>query len=274
MALIDDLYAGGGAVGGILLGVIIAWWFFKPATPDADGVGFWMNVRITANKWIYHWFNEAILFMPNALVLFGFIVDIIAQEFRYSIASIIGISSVLANSAIANIIGRFAGISILVPKLTSGANASFGCHVPGFEILESTFSPQAIVLPTAIFTYLLIDFGLSRGVSSNIGLGVIAPAIIIIQAVMMFYNNCLVNYYFTNPIWTVLLAILVGGLFGGLSWITVWQVAPSRLPSAGATGAGAVASPLGKNAGAASAGAGATCSAPNDEDQLVCEMVA
>lgn len=214
-------------------------------------------------EWITTYLYELFLYIPNALVLFGPILDTINEEFRYSLASIIGIGSVFVNWIFGKILS-----AILKPF---SAVIALKCTVPGFENLESFFSPQGIVLPTSIFTYLLIDLGIHRSPSENIGTGILMIGFILIQSFVMYANKCLKGYYFSRSIITILLGILVGALCGFIGWIGVRLTAPQRLPTGGA-----VFSPnsnsLTKNplTGGVTNNV-ATCAPPNDQDQFVCE---
>jgi hypothetical protein len=91
------------------------------------------------------------LYLPSSLVLFGFLADAIQQEFRYSIASLIGIASVFVNT----LLGQLLKLVLKAPL--SVFTVGTGCTVPGFEAFESVFAAQGIVLPASIFTYFFIE---------------------------------------------------------------------------------------------------------------------
>ena len=219
-----------------------------------------------ASKWISTYLRQLFLYLPNALVLFGFIMDSINQEFRYSLASIIGLGSVLLNWLISKL------LSLFVTNPVSHSIIAAQCTVPGFESLESFFSPQGIVLPSAIFTYLLIDLGFHRKPLENAGTAFLMFGFLFAQAIVMIWNKCFQRYYFTSSFVTILLGMLVGAFSGWIGWIGVRYGAPQRLPSA--TGSISPSSnapmknPLGAPSGTPDVG---TCSPPNDQDQFVCE---
>jgi hypothetical protein len=218
-------------------------------------------------------FKTLILYIPNAVVLFGFIVDAINQEFRYSIASLIGILSVFVNFAVSFPLKMAFPVSKGGSKMRGGF---IGCTVPGFESIESQFSPQGIVLPTAIFMYLIMDFGTKRSASSNIGIGIIFPAFLLIQYAVMRSSGCFDKYYWSDSFLTVLTAFIVGTTFGISAWGIVKTFFPSHLPSGAGTPSSAPSSPSGSLApilppgGSSNPNVG-TCSAPNDQDQFVCD---
>jgi hypothetical protein len=166
-----------------------------------------------------------------------------------------------------------------------------GCTVPGFESIESLYAPQGLVLPAAIFMYLIMDFGTHRGASQNIGLGVILPAILVLHSSVMWGLGCFNKYYWSNPMITIFAGFVVGALCGITGWGIVRSVAPDKLPTSalnpfgpsaplppptlgpGGTaplGFGGPVIPPGGVGSTRSPGVG-TCSAPNDQDQFVCE---
>jgi len=220
-----------------------------------------------ASKWISTYLRQLFLYLPNALVLFGFIMDSINQEFRYSLASVIGICSVFVNWLGSKL------VSLFVTNPVSHSIIAAQCTVPGFESLESFFSPQGIVLPSAIFTYLLIDLGFHRNPSKNAGTAILMFAFLLAQSIVMIWNGCFKSYYFSSSYITILAGMLVGAFSGWMGWIGVRYGAPQRLPS----GAGSISpssnAPMKNPLGAPSSGTPdvGTCSPPNDQDQFVCE---
>lgn len=216
--------------------------------------------------------TKLFLYLPTSLVLFGFIADAIQEEFRYSIASLIGISSVFLNSFVGLLINLF------VKSPTTVLAAGQGCTVPGFEALESIFAPQGIVLPVSIFTYFFIDFGVNRPPSENIGTAVLFGVYLLTHIFVLWSSDCFKKYYWTSPFITILLGLLIGGALGSIGYGVVYAVKPDKLPT-GTYVAPAVSDttpskkPLGPGGtplGASSSSVG-RCSAPNDQDQFVCE---
>jgi hypothetical protein len=205
------------------------------------------------------------LYLPTSLVLFGFLADAIQQDFRYSIASLIGILSVFVNS----LLGRLLKLVVNAPASVFEVGA--GCTVPGFEAFESVFAAQGIVLPASIFTYFFIDFGLNRSASQNIGVAATFIGFLLLQLIVMGFSGCLTRYYWNNSFATIMMSLLFGGITGSIGWGVVKAVSPGRLPTANnnsSTPTPAHRYPLSPEKASSSVG---TCSAPNDDDQLVCE---
>ena len=138
--------------------------------------------------WVSTYLISLFQYFPAILVIFGFISDAISQEFKYSIASIIGILSVIMNYLLGAIL-RSTSLDV------SNIVRSAGCSIPGFEYLDSMFSPQAIVLPSSIFAYILIDFARSRPSSENVGTAMLFFLFLGLQVLAMSMKNCFSGYY-------------------------------------------------------------------------------
>lgn len=211
------------------------------------------------------------LYLPSSLVLFGFLADAIQQDLRYSIASLIGIASVFVNS----LLGQLLKLVLTAPASVFTVGA--GCTVPGFEAFESVFAAQGIVLPASIFTYFFIDFGLNRSASENIGIAATFLTFLVIQLVVMGFSGCLSRYYWSNSFATIVMSLLFGAITGTIGWGVVKGISPTRLPSAAAETSSPSSKPTKKPLGPggtpfySSTPSVGTCSAPNDDDQMVCE---
>jgi len=219
--------------------------------------------------------KKLFLYLPSSLILFGLIADAIKEEFRYSIASFVGIGAVILNSILGAVFRAITGTPI------TASQAGLGCSVPGFESLESVFAPQGIVLPAAVFAYFLTDFGINRPPSENLGTAMLFGGFIVVQAVVMYMSRCFESYYWSSSLVTILMGLLVGGTSGVIGWAIVRAAAPQRLPTGNfvvspqsdarpSNPLGPGGTPLGSGIFGASSSAG-TCSAPSDDDQMVCE---
>ena len=221
----------------------------------------------TTSDWVKKYLLALFQYFPTSLVMFGFISDAINEDFRYSLASIIGILSVILNYLIGGLAKTF--FSIDVTKLQTNTN----CSVPGFQFLDSPVSPQGIVLPVAIFSYLFIDFGLNRSPSENSGTAGLFLLFFGIHLVVMYSNKCFDAYY--GVLLSILIAIFIGFMSGLFGWIGVHSLAPERLPSASynytpsssSNDSGPTLGPGGTPVSSVE-----TCSAPNDQDQFVCDL--
>lgn len=48
-----------------------------------------------------------LMYMPNALLMFGFIADILSQNFRYSAGSLVGVVAIIVNAIFSSMLNRF-----------------------------------------------------------------------------------------------------------------------------------------------------------------------
>jgi hypothetical protein len=322
---------------------------YPPASSPAPSAS---SFQFTAH--IGDFFKNLVLFMPNSIILFGFIVDTINQDFRYSIASLVGIASILVNFGVGFVIDMLSGNKDLAtqvgelpsfsslqpgekppnvpslggpraPKADTGSFASDvplgpsgrpllhrpdnrdrdrgrdrgrdrrqrggadfkGCFVPGFEFLESRYLPQGIVLPSAVFMYILADFvEAKRPADRNIGLSLLPIVIVLFQAFVLWNQGCLKDYYFSKrfpggwgAVLTVLLAWALGMLAGYLSFTIVNAAAPQTLPSRAperfenvkTTITPGVSSSVAKKDRSGGKEQVEKSFPPNDEDQFVCD---
>ena len=209
------------------------------------------SVLEPAKNWIFTYLFSIFKHFP----MFGFIADIINNDFRYSIPSLIGILSVIVNSFIGLIAKSF---------LNFNGQTPLECSVPGFSFLDSIISPQGIVLPISIFTYLFIDFGLNRSPNQNLGTAIIFAIFLAIHVLVMIVNDCFRSYY--GGLYSLLFATIIGFLLGLSGWIGVLAIAPDRFPSH-ISSEKPVASVV-KSAPAVGVG---KCSNPNNQNQITCE---
>lgn len=226
-------------------------------------------------------------FIPFGVMIFGMIMDVMGQEFRYSITTIMGILTIWANYLLGKGLEGFFGS----PPVTGGAYLNqlreFGwCTIPGMESFESKFTPMSIVVTTAIAVYYITFAGLNRPASQNISIGVGFPLIILAQLAVFGLSDC-ASYYIplsgSGIVGNILASLAFGGIMGGAAVATVQFAYPSKSPFAnimggpvpGSTGGGFQAkNPMGNGGGLGAAPpTGGTCSPVEggDEDAMVCE---
>jgi hypothetical protein len=135
------------------------------------------------------------------------------------------------------------------------------CDIPGLAFLTTTVMPQPIVLTSAIFWYYL-NGAWKYNPGSSIGTSIFAVITLLAQS-WFIKQKCELKYGWIS----VLAALGFGALFGIVGYWSVWGatmqgndtgIIPSSLPNS-----------LGSSK-STTPGVG-TCSAPNDQDQFVCE---
>lgn len=175
--------------------------------------------------------SKLVSYTPYTLTMFGFIRDIIYEDFRYSTVSLTGIASVLVNALIGFIGVKYA-YRESVP-MSGGGDEVYSM----FQYLDSCFSPQLLVLSASMITFLFIDFGTSRDINQNIGLFVASGAFLILQGIFMGIDGSFSKYYYAqqemtgSSVITWVVGILVGAGLGGLGYLTTYYVNQSVLPS-------------------------------------------
>jgi hypothetical protein len=255
-------------IGGIVLGVGVVYLGFKTFTTGIPNI-----IKI-----IYYFF-------PYFLILFSFFNDIIVEGNMYWPAPVAGISLVIINTIASRIL---AGGPIPESDL---------CGLPGLsKVLPSNLLPQIILFSSTALSY-IAAFNTGIGNTDAIAPSwIIAILIPLIQTlVLLFSANCFDNYRLvewagssmTAGVVSSLIAVglglaVGGGIGGGLAHSSDFR----KLPGPGPTlyGPGGLRRcpdgfPPGLN-GSCDRSKGftssndpnvGTCSAPNDQDQFVCE---
>ena len=195
-------------------------WIQSPSVPSVQNGSF----NTEGFDFIKIYLLGILNYIPLALVMFGVIADSISQKFQYSIVSIIGILSVIINWVIGVI------LSVLVGLDVDQYASRIKCVIPGFSFLDSMFSSQIVVFLSSIITYLFIDLGTHRTPSENLGLHISFLGLGIVHIVLMYFNNCFDAYVLKQV--SVLTGLLLGALFGVVSWFVVSKISPQSLPSA------------------------------------------
>lgn len=203
------------------------------------------------------------LFLPHVLTAFGFIADALSQDFRYSIPSIVGISSIFANHGIGKLI-RYA-----LPTAPFVGTLPEGCFIPGFESFVSEFSSAPMVVTFTVMSYYVIDLLQNRGFMKSIAALISMGAFIASQYFILSANGCLAGGI--GPLGILGVSSMTGLLLGGSAYGIVRALAPGRLPSVvysrEKTDAPVTTASTRKSEGCS----GGNCGAPSDDDQFVCD---
>lgn len=216
-------------------------------------------------------------FIPFGLITFGFIADMIGQEYRYSIGSILGIAVIIVNSFLARLVEPAFG---LPPVTSTGTSDSGGgwCMIPGLEHLENRVTPMNFVSSAAILTYYLIFAAQNRPLSQNTSIIMISVLIPAAQFLSFWLSGC--SAYYAQGSIGKFLAIVLGIAAGAITYWVISSTFPQSAPfgyglknpvtpSAGWQSSGPVAPPP----GIGGPQTGAKCSAANtdDDNAYVCE---
>jgi hypothetical protein len=162
-------------------------------------------------------------FIPLGLITFGFLADLMGQEFRYSIGSMIGFSAITLS---------WLGTRFLTPDgtVTSAQAESPGvgwCMIPGLEVFESKYLPMNIVSSSAILMYYLIYAATTRDTSQNISIFIAFPLLFCLQLLTFYLGGCEAFYF--GGIRMKFLGLLLGSAVGAIGYAIV----STQFPNAG-----------------------------------------
>ena len=205
--------------------------------------------------------SRLIIYIPNSLVIFGFIADAILGQFHYSASGIAGILGMLLNKGSGPL---FEWIShrITMLRYTPSAPAAapatapnpfdvpdnpfdmFGgqrggvilCTSQEFGWLENTIAPQGIVLSMTVLFFLLTEMWDTEQASHTIALSAITVCIFVAQSITLYGNGCLTGYTYGK--WAVLIGLIMGMAFGS-SFYGIAKAISKAIPgSRGGVGGG------------------------------------
>ena len=175
-------------------------------------------------------FGNLVAYLPNTLLAYGFIADLVNWKYQYSIASITAILGMVVNkyigsplinvtaTAIRNRLSKQddtlkkLGESLNDPLKNAQTGGALPCDVPGFEWLTSEVAPQSIVMSMTILWYILIQSWDTGQSSQTIGLGVATAIIFFLQVGLIRSGDCKFGK------WSFLIALIMGISIAGVSY--------------------------------------------------------
>jgi hypothetical protein len=205
-------------------------------------------------------------FMPYSLAFYTMFNDVVYDTPMYTPGLLLGIVSVWLNTTLSNL-----GVDF---REQSGL-----CTIPGLSGWTAYEVPQPMIFIMAVLSYIggfntSVQIGKGSNYAKIIPPWILLAAILIIQAVVMYSDKCFdpSNTTFKTifgGVGNVLILLVVGAASAGIGYAmtTLPQFAEGATGTPGFTSAGPPKPPMTKssdpNVG--------TCSAPNDQDQFVCE---
>ena len=224
---------------------------------------------------IKEFFTDLIQYSPTAVFSFGFLHSIIFQSYTALIPNAFAILGLIINRVFRSFslspreadlfsrlaAWRLAGAPPPAPTIADPIGNKSFCYISGMPFFDNSILPPSIILVTTIIWHYLMLQWLSGG-----GISTIAPsvtlAILLIGHITLVLQNCADDGW---SITKVLLAVIAGIGLGSASMAAVKYGLNKGGSSIGPTGL--LGAPKG-NDGTPGVG---TCSAPNDQDQFVCE---
>jgi hypothetical protein len=212
-------------------------------------------------------------FIPFGMVLFGFIADLIGQEFRYSISSIVGILTMIVNKLVSYVMFDR---KVQTP-MAGGGVAQGWCAIPGFELLEARSLPMSTAVTSAIAVYYIVSGFMKRPAGQNISISAGLGVFLVANVITMGASGCSEYYYPIGGsfVFNLLLATLLGAACGAIASTVVNESFPDKSPFANVKNLPVGPSATGlQSSGAVGAPAtGGSCKPAEgaEEDAMVCE---
>lgn len=200
------------------------------------------------------WIKTTLLYVPHALILFGFIADMLTYEGVYWIPSFItlvitpvmhklfsyvwkgafDVAKSFNSSDAAPAPAPMSGGERIGPGSLDEALARYtGCDIQGFGWAHSPYGAQTLAIIATFFSYYVIDLANNRSGSATIAPGLFGAVFYILQFVLA--GDCTSITRGETPIsrvWQFILPLIEGLFVGGVSYSVVQGWYPSYLPSA------------------------------------------
>ena len=197
-------------------------------------------------------------FLPYSLFLFAALSDLIVQELHFFPAAIFSSILITLNYFLAKVVPG---------GLTQDRDM---CGIPGLAKVGSNILPQSILFVTSFMAY-VSGYVLQRNTAVGYPVLGVSAGIALMQ-LGIFTSQCGSEpYYLLNAFPSGAAAVVVGSLIGGL--IGYYFSKDINVSSGADTSQGSILgskSPVSGPPVTQTPGVG-TCSAPNDQDQFVCE---
>ena len=208
----------------------------------AGGLGYALynpTTRAALSSTFGAFFFAIVNFIPFGFITFGFIADIIGQDFRYSIASIVGLIAIVVNFFIALATGK----SVVWEAVGQERPGPAWCMIPGLEKFENKRMPMSIVSAWSILTYYMIFALTKRDLSANISI-LSSIGLLSLTQLATFYGSDCSMFYEDSSTWRIL-SLLLGIGIGASGWAVVNTFYPSQTPFMDVRGSGSKYSGLG-----------------------------
>jgi len=162
-------------------------------------------------------------FIPFSLLTFGFMSDLVHQQFKAGLPSSVAIGLVFLSAVISRLVAGTTGLSLSRAE-TSG---NVWCTIPGLEQLESPYIPMAFVITSCITSYYTLwSVRTMKNSPENMSFAILGMVLIFIQmATFAFIGDC-PSYYRTfelpyigrSAFINILAALVYGSFFGYLTY--------------------------------------------------------
>jgi hypothetical protein len=237
--------------------------FGAPAESTAESTA---ESYVSKFGFISKFFSTLFKYSPTALFSYGFIHSVIFQSYEALIPNMFALVGLVLNRLLD---GFFPPSPIETPP-TRTMDTSF-CDIPGLMWFSdiAALPPSVILVTTILWHYLLIEWLGGYNFTKTI-IPTVSLLVLLIGHSAVIINNCV------GSGWTLTrtaLAVLVGLALGSASMATLKYGLASSTPSSNQPSNTLLnsSSNASKGLGSSSGSGVGTCSAPNDQDQFVCE---
>ena len=197
-----NAWAGVGITSSVIVGLGITYLIFTngssildPIKPVIFGLGF----AITS-------------FLPFGLFLFGFISDIINQEYRNSYISLMTLVVLTLSGLSGRVLARARGL-VLNPSSTVSSETGW-CTLPGLESIESPYIPMTFLSTSIIMTFYSYFAGitLQRPYIYIVFMGILIAQLLsfYVSGCWKSYSNIVKDQSWVNIVVTIIMGIVIG----------------------------------------------------------------
>jgi hypothetical protein len=149
--------------------------------------------------------------LPFSLLGYGFAADIIDQQFRRSLPSILAVGV----SAIVGLVTQLYAGNQRVNLSVQETTGRVWCTIPGLESLESPYIPTSFIATGTIMSYYL--YWMSRnGRTDNWKMATTFAVILFFQITTFFAGDCQQSYI--GPAVNFLVSLGIGAVTGGIAY--------------------------------------------------------
>lgn len=170
-------------------------------------------------------------FIPFGLLMFGFISDILNEEFRNSFISLVVIAVTILFGWLTQFFASQKGYNLAVNK--SSLYSSGWCTLPGLENFESPYFPMSFFSTGTLIAYYGL-FGYWKG-ANTASMTIWFPIVITIQLLAFYWAECHSSYISLAYGMNHVISTIIGVIFGFIMAALVNSNSPQYSPFAGRT---------------------------------------
>jgi hypothetical protein len=218
-----------------------------------DVITDYVGAKAPGIRYYFSFFNSVGLFIPDMAIIGGILVDLMSQQFKYSLSSVTALLSILITYIISRWTGNFGGLPIASTSLLSslgratnvvteevksipitlgfvGAGRQSGegmespCTIPWLQYFENG-APMRLTALTSIAIIYMLDAFLQDVPNKSAIAGTVGGTFVL-HLISMRTNYCGYSWF------GMFISMLIGGLVGIAVYFATYGLNPSLLPFA------------------------------------------